>query len=352
MERVGLLTGDPLRLGGAGLAARALRRLDAASSRIGPLEHAGRGLAPLRRARLTELTSPTSGDEALAAALARCAAAAAVDAEPATHTRRHLARPPAVAARFGGGGPTSPGPREPISGRFDRLHQPVAGSVRLAEPASSAVGGRRRHVPLRPARRRSLERRVVEPFAPAPPPGFEQAEGALGLEWLVIRLPGGPEASETPLVEGSPEPGGSTLASRVATSSPAVRVMRAPQEQTQLGSSLGAVERALETPPPAPPIAAPAQSVLLPTGARGLGALVRAWQDTGQVPAEPSELPAPPVPAPTNGSSDPGQRSRTSRERPEARASAREDELAAFGDALGRTLVAELRRYGIEVDEG
>jgi hypothetical protein len=33
------------------------------------------------------------------------------------------------------------------------------------------------------------------------------------------------------------------------------------------------------------------------------------------------------------------------------RASA-DDDLAAFGDTLGRVLVAELQRYGIEVDEG
>jgi hypothetical protein len=40
----------------------------------------------------------------------------------------------------------------------------------------------------------------------------------------------------------------------------------------------------------------------------------------------------------------------TPRPRPRDRTSERQDETLAFGDNLGRLLVAELRRYGIEVD--
>jgi hypothetical protein len=133
--------------------------------------------------------------------------------------------------------------------------------------------------------------------------------------------------------------------------------MPAQQEQTPASSTLHEVERAVETRRPAVPVAPASQRVVLPTGAPGLEALVRAWEGAEHRPAEhtppePIELPAQPTPGSANGSSARIRTISTSRERPEALASEREDEMLAFGDTLGRILVAELRRYGIEVDAG
>jgi hypothetical protein len=84
------------------------------------------------------------------------------------------------------------------------------------------------------------------------------------------------------------------------------------------------------------------------TADHGLEALVRAWQDTGKAQPEHATNVVPFETGDTATSTS----TPTTRTRTRDRSSEREDETLAFGDALGRVLVAELRRYGIEVDAG
>lgn len=353
MERLGLVNGDPLRLDGAGLAGRALGRLDAAAVGTAPLERADRSLASLTRRRLVQLTSPDDGDEALAAALARCAAAAVSDGEPEPHARRLLARP-AAAASFDGAPAAVSGRRERISARLGSPHESVRGSSGFLAPPSAVVR-RRTHAPLWDERRRRVPLPDVVAPVPAPPPGFEVAADALGLDWLVVRVPGGEEAAATPLVEGAPEVERSSSAPAVAaTSTSPSRVVPVPPGHGSVSSAWDEVERepVPESRRPPSTIAAVAPRVVEPAGAQGLDALVRAWHGAAESRPESIDLAAAAVPLQSNGSPATLRTTTTSRTQPAARASEREAEMLEFGDALGRVLLAELRRYGIEVDEG
>jgi hypothetical protein len=353
VERLGLVTGDPLRLDGAGLAGRALGRLDAAAVGTAPLEHADRGLASLTRRRLVRLTSPADGDEALAAALARCAAAAVSDGEPEPHARRLLARP-AAAAGFDGAPAGSAGRRERSSARLGGPHESVRGSSGFPAPRQT-VARRLSRAAMRDDHRRRVPLPDVVAPVPAPPPGFEAAADALGLDWLVVCVPGGAEAAETPLVEGAPEVERSLSGPAPApTSTSPARAVPVPPGHGSVSSAWDEVEREPAQEPRRQPstIAAVEPRVVQPAGAQGLDALVRAWHGAEESRPESIDLAAAAVASHANGSRAPLRTTTTSRAQPSSRASEREAEMLEFGDALGRVLVAELRRYGIEVDEG
>lgn len=374
MEHIDPLRRDPLRLDGAALPGRALRRLAAATAELEPLGGAGRHLQPLARARLADLTSPPLGDVAVAATLARQEPAAGGEPAAAAEERlgRRLApagleprrpRPAPRATAFPLRAVAAPPAAAPAAGVSTGPGAAARATLSAASPTSPRPGpaaGRRTPEPpagrAAPAARRAL--RVQEEPPPAVPPGFEAAAGAAGLEWLADRLPGGAEASRTRLAEGAPADAGLAAPAVLRTPAPGGAGLPQPQQRTAL--SPAELERVL-----APVRATPGDgsNPALPAvgGAGELGALVRGWQGARGEATEritPTAAPAR-EPASDDRSFDTGSASphagHADRPAGRARLPARtdgEDELLAFGDALGRVLVAELRRYGIEVDEG
>jgi hypothetical protein len=337
MERVGVLT-------------RAVRRLDAAAAELRPLRVAERGLAALTRVRLDGLTSPGRGDEALAAVLARHAPAGAAEADVGSRPPRRLVAPPFAAGPGRALAPaaTVPPPRAVVprsagatvvaDGRSRRV-SPPSGPARTIDAAASRET----------RRRRTLDAGGSD--GPAPPRGFDAVAAVAGLEWIAPRVPGGAEPGETTLVEGAPEAASPSRWAGAPAPSPQPRVLTAPTAPT--GAALTAeVERVTE------PIARRSWPVPQPTkphglpraGGEELEALVRAWQENGSAQAERVE--GVPVVIPVEGGTATSTPSGRSRARARPAGSQPEDETLAFSDALGRVLVAELRRYGIEVDAG
>ena len=353
MERRDVLTGDPLRLDGAARGAAALRRLDAASTRVAPLEDAARGLAALTRVRLTNLTSPARGDGALVDVLARLVPAAgagdgALDAPaprrlgvpvllPSTARVQLVAHDQREAAGPGAG--QSPANARPV--RF-RIPEPLASRRRM-----QAAGPETQHARALP--------QVAAVEAPAAPRGFEVAESARGLEWLAVRVPGGAESSETPLVDGAPEASPARRAPAVAAEpATATRALPVPDQAATVQHEFESGPETRRAVQPLPRTTGGDASHRRLGGGQGLDALVRAWQDTQQPPvsseqAEPADEPVASASA-DRAQSRSGAATRT--RTPESRASEREEETLVFGDALARVLVGELRRYGIEVDVG
>jgi hypothetical protein len=353
MEQRDLLTADPLRFDGAARGAAALRRLEAASVRIAPLEDAGHGLEALTRVRLADLTSPGRGDGALADVLARLASATGADdgAIDAPAPRR-LGMPMSRAGhvRVAPVAPGSPGRRAAHGAR------PAANGRPLPFAAPEPLASRRRTQAIVPEQQRGPALALPDAVeAPDAPNGFEVAGAVRGLEWLAVRVPGGAESSETPLVDGATEvsPVRHTLA---ASAEPGAAVLAHPVPDFPAPVP-HEVERPLETRSSGQPLPrtsdrdAPRRRV---GGTRGLDALVRAWQDT-QPPPSPEQVelfaePVASVAANRSGSARTGTASGT--RAPVSQASEREEETLVFGDALARVLVGELRRYGIEVDAG
>jgi len=359
VERIDLLRGDHVRLGGAASAGLALDRLDRDASRAAPLWSAGSALAALTRARFALLAEPLRGDEALAAALERC-----TPADPGQDdrgTRRLRAVPYGAAPDTAGGSrPTRP----------PRVTPPdVAAARSYGRVDAPAVDANRRP---RPARG---ERRASPDDAPTPPPGFEDAAAARGLEWLADRVAGGAEAAATPLaLDGGPgqvpelrstRHGGGEARGSAAPAAPApTRADRPDREGMPVPvpgtRPVGRIERALEPRRgiAVEPAALPALRVYPPERPGELEALVRTW---GAGPAAAAEaLSADDAsrleerPWESGGIAARGiVTTRRSGIRPVAAVGAdREDDAAKVGDVLGRVLVAELRRYGIEVDQG
>src|SRR5439155_19024964 len=134
------------------------------------------------------------------------------------------------------------------------------------------------------------------------------------------------------------------------TSGPAGRAPVLPHEPAPVSSMADDGGHVRETRPLVPAVETGASRSVPAAGARELEALVRAWNDGGQGQQEPLGVPQSGVPA--AGDPAPPRATGASPARPTPPVPGREAEPLAFGDALGRVLVAELRRYGIEVDEG
>ena len=335
MERVGVLT-------------RAARRLDAAAAELEPLGVAERGLAVLTRARLGGLIAPGRGDEALATALARGTHAGGGGTEVEPRPLRRLAALPV----FAGPRRALPAAEVPQRGRTAVVvTAAVADGARMRPGPPAPVVVRRFGAPAAPGemRRRTFGAPGAE--APVPPRSFGAAMGAAGLEWAAPRVLGGTEAAETPLVDGVPDAASPSQWAAPPGAAAQPRQLPVPAEPAR---AIPTVE--IELVPEAHDVRSrhmPATVVprsLPEVDGYGLGALVRAWQDPASTPKHaehaPNLLPVENADTATSTSTP------TPRTRPRDRAAEREDETLAFGDALGRVLVAELRRYGIEVDAG
>jgi hypothetical protein len=331
-----------------GVLIRAIRRLDAASAELEPVAVAERGLAALTRVRLAGLTSPGRGDEALAAVLARGAPAGGGEADAEGRAARRLAAPPAVAA---------PGHALSAATTLQRggtVAAPAAGAAdgSRAWPAPNPSGSARRRAVVAAGETRRRTTAAADAGAPTPPRGFDAAAGVAGLEWVAPRVPGGTEPAETRVVDGAPDAASPSRWTVGRDQTPRPRTLPAPAEPVP---TIPAVE--LErAPEPGETRTWPAQTTPEPralprTAGRGLEALVRAWQDTGGAQPERLERATNVIPLET-GDTATSTSTATPRTRTRDRSSEREDETLALGDALGRVLVAELRRYGVEVDAG
>jgi hypothetical protein len=330
-----------------GVLIRAIRRLDAASAELEPVAVAERGLAALTRVRLAGLTSPGRGDEALAAVLARGAPAGGGEAEnEGRRPMRRLAEPTAVAA------PAHAFPTATIRQRGFTVAAPTGDAADGARewPAPNPSGSPRWPAAAAAAEVRRRPPAEADAEAPTPPRALDSAVGVTGLEWVAPRVPGGTESAETRVVDGAPDAASPSRWADGRDRAPCPRALPAPAEPVGTIPAIeleGAPEPGEAQTWPAPTTSEPRA---LPRD-HGLEALVRAWQDTGRAQTERLERATNVVPFET-GDTATSTSTPTTRTRTRDRSSEREDETLAFGDALGRVLVAELRRYGIEVDAG
>jgi hypothetical protein len=354
--RICSLTTDPVPLAAEALPALAMQRLDRAASRVAPLRSAGQSLATLTSRRLEALRVGERSDAFLAALLARYEERVAVEAPPDHRTQR-ASRPGIVqipsAPPVSASTPPAPPPPRPL-----REQREAAG----VQPSGEGRRGRRR----KPATHAAGAARGRRGTAKAGPPAVR------GLEWLVAGVPGGHEAALAPLDLSSP----TRVDDEARTIAATADGLRPPQTTPQRGED-GA------SPPPRTAVPdAGSRDLLLPAlpehdliaaasseapaeapathssgaGAAQLAALVRAWDGPGPVHEPDVQRATPPLPPERRESPDPldmptGGGPLTARVRPAAAAAAppAQDELLELGDQLGRVLVSELRRYGIEV---
>jgi len=343
--RAGSLTADPLRLPGAGAAGLVLRRLDRDAAGAVPLRFAARALAPLTCLRLEALLEPSRGDEALAAVLARYGAEAPNETEGA---ERHAADLPFRRGRAPSG---------------ETHSVPAPAEARRSAPLTRAPEKILRHAPPQPRRARAgvLFARAIGDGEPLASRTAGSARPVEGLEWLVDRVPGGREATERPLELAEPR---HHVAARdeaqrsrprpAPTAQPGVRVLPA-LEPSRTTRELAAASQ--------PPASELQHSIAVtpgpersrgPAAEHGLAALVRSWNGQSEEPAVESVAADSAAPLAVLHSEDVVvDRAPLSRRRRPAGASPEEavaaEELLGLGDELGRVLVAELRRYGIEV---
>lgn len=342
MGRGAGLTTDPIRLSGSDACGLALQRLDRSASAVAPLRTAERGLATLTCRRLESLLSPRRGDDVLAAALARYDATAG--AEHASLERAALvARVGAAAGRT-----SAPLHRAPAV----RRHPPPArrsteSDVGLA--ATDDVRGRRRER-LDVSGTGGAER-LADWDAGAPDPAAVR-----GLEWLTHAAPGAAEAAAAPLDVVR------TLRSPVEARSDATsgehRGARSPDDVASLG-----------TVAPVVPFDAAPRDVVRPAREQSaehrapdltgqLAALIRAWDEAPSSDERRRDVAPPALPsyqeAPPSDVLGEAQPAAPVEARPlsavTVAAPSGEQELLGFGDQLGRVLVSELRRHGIEVE--
>jgi hypothetical protein len=350
MGPLGVLTGEPLAFAPAARVGAALDRLERDAGMAFPLRHAEWAAAALTRERFLLLLEPPRGDQALAVALARCVRrdgeenVAAMRPVPGARSRTLRSERDALVRASG-----------------SESQRGTAGRVLPAPAPAALVRGRagdaRPERVVEPAA--AVRRQEVSEHEPvAAPRGFEHVAAMRGLESFAERMPGGTYAVRAPL----PSIETAAAVSPAPTSVPRERTVSSPIEP-------GPLVR-----PPRPPAAA--EAVLEPPfGPRlahasahadaraldresGLAALVRAWVDSDTAPTG-AAIPA----AGDSPGSDPiagtsasergapvaaATRSPIANPRPAARL--HEDELT--GDTLGRVLVSELRRYGIEVEVG
>jgi hypothetical protein len=346
--RGGGLTGDPLRLAGPASAGLAMRELQRAASRTWPLREAGDSVASLTCGRLEALLRPPRGDDVLAAALDRVGDGAveevAASRSGAPHTigaRRAAPAPPAAGSQN-----LRPRPAD------------VARSSPLRERARPEVASHRR------------VRSVGSPHDEAPaarPRGVRSSpRDVRGLEWLVRDAAVLQEAAAAPIELAAPV---ARVGSAGVTTAPTSRPGSVPNDQPAGGRSVSAPTPSGQAPPRdhlsppgaqkvvAPPSVAPISRSAAPAvGAESaLESLVRAWRVEDA--AEPDAA-QPTVSDITTADTQPsvvddvpsgGIGPRAARAPDVHTQPARDDELLGLRDEVGRMLVAELRRYGIEV---
>jgi hypothetical protein len=349
--RGGGLTGDPLRLAGPASAGLAMRELQRATSHTWPLRAAGDSVASLTCGRLEALLRPPRGDDALAAALDRVGDGVVEEvAAPrpgASHTiagRRAAPAPPAAGSRD----------LRPPPGEFAR-------SFPLRERVRPEVASHRRV--------RSVGSPHDEASAARPTDGVRSSpRDVSGLEWLVRDVTVLQEAAAAQIELAAPV---ARVGSADVTTAPTSRRDSVPNDQpagvwsvpSPAPARFGhapprdhlSPSRAVKAgaPPPVAPItrsAAPAVG-----GKSALESLVRAWRVEDA--AEP-DVAQPTVSDTTTADTQAsvvddvpsgGTGPRAARA-PDVRAKpSRDDELLGLRDEVGRMLVAELRRYGIEV---
>jgi hypothetical protein len=303
--------------------------------------------------RLADLTSPERGDGALAAVLAHLASAAgADDGAIAAPAPRRLGVPVSLARHVR---EASVAPELP-EGRARRGASPAANGRPVPFALPEPLASRRRTQATVPAPQRGpafVPLSAVD--APDAPNGFEVADAVHGLEWLAVRVPGGAESSETPLVDDAAEvsPVRHALAASAAPGA-ASRALPGPDFPAPVPYELERSPETRSSVQPLPRTSGGDAPRRRGGDMRGLDTLVRAWQDKQPTPSpEQVEISAEPVALVAENRSGPGGTGTASRVRaPESPASEREEETLVFGDALARVLVGELRRYGIEVDAG
>jgi hypothetical protein len=333
---------------GATAPGAAVRRLERAAAQAAPLQGADLGLAPLTCPRLASLLAAARGDEALAAALDRYAQQVDAGAQ-------QTERAPTAPRRAGAGRGLRPPRPLPAAARVPGTHGRRAPARHVPSPAAAAA----------PPRGRRATAAAVAPARPVP--GRPSPREARGLEWLPVPVSTAAAASSVLDVEAQATP-----SARPAHEPPRARAPYVPATGVDPRGPIDAPTplpgdarpaavtqrpgRAAAAAPAAPPAAAPAERVERHAGAGELAALVRAWE--GDLPAEaattpaasPAAAPGTPGPGPTvppTAAVTPAAERRGQRQAPTAAAAG--DPLAV-GDELGRVLVAELRRYGIEVD--
>lgn len=346
MGRAAGLTGDPLRLAAPLTVTRAVQRLDRAASTAWPLGAADQGLASLTCSRFEGLLDPPRGDDALAAVLARYggnAEEAVASAPRAVHER--LDRAARVSL------PLTPRPAP----RRARAERPVAASPHRRVEHAAALDA-------------ALPSRSNPPAGgrgPSAAAGRSTVAEARGLEWLA--------GAESPIREAAHaafvlERGAERLQSpqlaTAGTSPTMIDNQPARVRPLSLSANAESASRrghpspltAAEAPPRPVAPATPSVPEAAISAGTGLESLVRAWSAThpeavaAEANAEvPEALVAPVVfeelPGVDGADGDAASAKRSvSRLDP-----ANEEELFELRDEVGRMLVAELRRYGIEV---
>ena len=352
MGRVGSLTADPLRLAEPAAVALAVHRLDRAASLADPLQTAERSLTLLTCLRLEALSASRRGEDALAAALARYAETE--NEELASPARARSAQP----ARTGRAAVATAPHSTPA--RTTRRPLPPREQRRVSSATTSRG----------PAAARRVEPRLgaTAPAGSSEPAASPAEATVCGLEWLTDGRPGATEAAATALQLAAP------VDEDVEPLRPAV--VSAPRSRTPAAAG---PRTAREAPVPDPAIAEPrafaaaslaegaAVAETAPTAAASrrtplagrdgeLATLVRAWEsaveeDEPGAPPEPPSAPAERAALAVEPSAAPAAPPAAVRARAgePARTPAPVDELLGLGDEIGRVLVAELRRYGIEV---
>lgn len=342
MGHTARLTADPLRMRGAGAAAHALRRTAESADRVTPLSSARDQLAVLTCSRLDELRFPPRGDGPLAGVLAA------------------LHRAPS------GELPASGVAREP---------RPGARSVSTTRPRREAVAAAASSLPpVRPTSRATALRPVPDETILDAVSGVrgslgETAAQARGLEWVAQSGREFTDAEPAPLLSEAAStplhPATSEAATIAGVHQPRQRPAATPiRHHPELPSPVAASESPADTPPtPATPPLRTAGEADEPTptvqpGETGqLARLVRAWERVTVPPPAPEawETGRPARASSALLGEDEALGVLTTRRAPGAALAAQPDpsvDLLGLGDAVGRALVDELRRYGIEVTSG
>ena len=178
-------------------------------------------------------------------------------------------------------------------------------------------------------------------------PAATEATEVHGLEWLVGRVPGGTEAAESPLDLAASVDDVEPLRPAVASGTPA----RGPEgTQPSAHRDVPIAGHASEPRHAFAPAPAAAPTPAASPAAAGAAQARRLFAES-YVQATPLAY-SPQASGPA-ADAEPATEAASAAGRPHAakgaHTQAREEELLGLGDELGRVLVAELRRYGIEV---
>ena len=350
MGRVGSLTCDPLRLAGPATVGVAMRQLQRAASHVSPLGAADESVALLTCARLEALLGPPRGDHALAAALDRLGEAVDEAATSRPGMRRtpadRRAAPPAI----------------PTTSQRVRPMPDTGHNARLRSPLRRD-GAARRH--LRAVG--SLDQEAPTPRSTGSPPSPRDVRG---LEWLVRDAPVLRDAAAGTLDLAATAVRAEVLgAATVPTSRPTLTPDE-PVTGVRALSLPAQIEQAQRPDLPSQPRAVsavrPSDAPIIhsgtPAGDAGsaLESLVRAW--SAEQPAqhrtaalsvlESEEVAGSPEAGTfvVDGHDAPAPDSlRSGRSGAPRGEQVLDDDLLGLRDEVGRMLVAELRRYGIEV---